>query len=50
VGRLLQATKSVRATYKFKGDELYVRARVTAYRPKSPIVVPGELERAWTQP
>ncbi|MFM9000577.1 MAG: hypothetical protein ACKORB_02985, partial [Opitutia bacterium] len=50
VGKLLQATKSVRATYKFKGDELYVRARVTAYRPKSPIVVPGELERAWTQP
>ena len=50
VGRVLQSSKGVRATYKFKGDELYVRARVTSSRHKSPIVIAGEMERAWTQP
>ncbi|MFM7208472.1 MAG: hypothetical protein ACKOY8_01485, partial [Verrucomicrobiota bacterium] len=50
VGCVLQSSKGVRATYKFKGDELYVRARVTSSRHKSPIVIAGEMERAWTQP
>ncbi|MGA0134016.1 MAG: hypothetical protein ACO3ND_06655 [Opitutales bacterium] len=50
VGRVLQSSKGVRATYQFKGDELYVRARITSSRHKSPIVIAGEMERAWTQP
>lgn len=39
------------ASYTLKGDEIYVRARVTSSKQKAdPANAAGELERAWTQP
>ena len=49
IGVVLSEIKGTSATYKLKGDEIYVRARVISSKPKvSPIQ--DEVERAWTQP
>ena len=50
IGQVLQTNTGRRATYRFQGDELYVRARITsdAHHPN-----PSETndhKRAWTQP
>ena len=50
VGRILRTVHGTRAEYRFRGDEWYVRARVTSTRPKDNPGERGELERAWTQP
>lgn len=50
VGRLLKTVHGTRAEYRLRGDEWYVRARVTSTRPKDNPGLRGELERAWTQP
>ncbi|MEQ1852644.1 MAG: hypothetical protein ABMA01_13770 [Chthoniobacteraceae bacterium] len=38
------------ASYPFKGDELYVRARINSSKPKAEAPAPDETEQAWTQP
>ena len=38
------------ATYEMKGDELYVRAKVTSSQTKADPYVKGETEAAWVQP
>ena len=50
VGTVMSAVKGPKAEYVLKGDELYVRARVTSTRPMKSSPVGGEVEMAWTQP
>ena len=50
VGMVLAAVKGEKAEYVLKGDELYVRARVTSTKPMKSSPVGGEVEMAWTQP
>ena len=48
--KVLATTTEDPATYRFTGDELYVRARVTSTRPHPRPYQDGDLETAWTQP
>jgi hypothetical protein len=50
IGAVLKEVAGTRARYKFRGDELYVRARVISSRLKPNPYSPGELEMAWVQP
>jgi hypothetical protein len=50
VGAVLAAVKGPKAEYVLKGDELYVRARVTSSKPMQSSALGGEVEKAWTQP
>ena len=50
VGEILQETSGPRASYRCRGDELYVRARVTSTRRHPNPYRYGELETAWVQP
>jgi len=38
------------ATYRFRGDEIYVRARVLSSRPHPNGYAPADYESAWVQP
>ena len=49
IGVVLAEVKGTSASYKMKGDEIYVRARVISSKPKVS-AIKGEVERAWTQP
>lgn len=49
IGVVLAEMQGTSVSYKLKGDEIYVRARIISSKAKvSPIK--GEVERAWTQP
>jgi hypothetical protein len=50
VGETLQRVEGARARYVAKGDEIYVRARVTSSRPHPNPFAEGDREMAWTQP
>ena len=50
LGAVLAEERGAFASYTCKGDELYVRARVTSSKPVKYPVVSGEVEMAWTQP
>ncbi len=50
IGAVLHSAKGTTVRYEFKGDELFVRARVTSSRAHPNPSEPGEFERAWTQP
>lgn len=50
IGAVLHSVHGVSAEYRFTGNELYVRARVTSSRPHPNPSEPGEFERAWCQP
>lgn len=50
VGAVLAEVSGASASYTLKGDELYVRARITSSKPKPNGSVAGEVECAWTQP
>jgi hypothetical protein len=50
VGAVLAKVEGTSARYELKGDELYVRARVTSSRTKTDPAEEDEKERAWTQP
>lgn len=50
VGAVLAEVKGTRASYTFKGDELYVRAKIISSKAKPNASVAGEVECAWTQP
>jgi predicted metal-dependent phosphoesterase TrpH len=47
---LLATVAGPKPAYQFRGDELYVRARVRSSKPHPRPVVDGDLELAWTQP
>ena len=50
VGRILAIADGTTAQYAFKGDELYVRARIVSSKHKEGVLSPDEMEQAWTQP
>jgi hypothetical protein len=50
IGAVLAKTDSLAPTYTLKGDELYVRARITSSKVKENPAEPGEFEQAWVQP
>ena len=50
VGRILATAEGTTAQYAFKGDELYVRARIVSSKHKEGVLSPDEMEQAWTQP
>lgn len=50
VGEVLAVVDGSSAVYPFQGNELYVRARVTASSSPANSAVAGDSERAWTQP
>jgi hypothetical protein len=50
VGAVLAEVKGTSAAYTFKGDEIYVRAKVISSKPKQNPSAPGEPEMAWVQP
>ena len=50
VGAVLAESAGTRATYMFRGDEIYVRGKITSSKPKPNASVEGETECAWIQP
>lgn len=50
VGEVLAESRGPAATYRFRGDELYVRATVVSSRPHPNGYSPGDHESAWVQP
>lgn len=50
IGTVLAEAGGPSGSYRFAGDELYVRAKVTSSRPKENSYRAGEVEVAWTQP
>ncbi|HSI11150.1 MAG TPA: hypothetical protein VK961_03865 [Chthoniobacter sp.] len=51
IGAVLATVEGTSASYTLKGDEIYVRARITSSKQKAdPASAAGEFERAWTQP
>ncbi len=50
VGEVLWSARGTRARYEARGDEIYVRARVTSSRPHPNPFAEGDREMAWTQP
>jgi len=50
VGKVLKQVKGTRACYKFRGDELYVRAVIVSDRLHPNPTVAGDTAKAWTQP
>ena len=50
VGEVLASTNDLKPMYKMKGDELYVRARITSSRLHPNPFAEGDMEMAWVQP
>jgi hypothetical protein len=50
IGQTFAKSVGNSASYRFRGDELYVRARITSSRKHPNPSEVGEFERAWTQP
>jgi hypothetical protein len=50
IGRVLAEVRGTEASYRLRGDEIYVRARILSSRPKENPFADGEREMAWTQP
>ena len=50
VGQVLAVVEGSKAEYLFKGDEIYVRAKITSSKPKANGVHVNETETAWVQP
>lgn len=50
IGALLAKSLGTQATYKFQGDELFVRSRIVSTRRHPNPSESGEFETAWTQP
>lgn len=50
IGTVLSTVEGTTASYKFAGDEIYVRARITSSKLKADPSNKGEFEQAWVQP
>ena len=50
IGRVLKTVKGTTPSYKLKGDELYVRAKVISNKPMKNTAIQGMTKTAWTQP
>jgi hypothetical protein len=50
IGEVLAKAKGLKASYKLKGNELYVRAVVTSSKPPENPAFDDQKRQAWTQP
>lgn len=50
IGAVLAEIKGISASYTLKGDEIYVRAKITSSKLKENPTERGDYETAWTQP
>ena len=50
IGTVLATSTDLAPSYSLKGDEIYVRARITSSKAKPNGSIAGEFECAWTQP
>ena len=50
IGKVVLETESLTPSYRFAGNELYVRARITSTKPHPNPFKKGDFEVAWTQP
>ena len=50
IGEVVATSSSLTPKYKFKGNELYVRARVTSDQPVNDPAFENQTRQAWTQP
>lgn len=50
IGQVFAEVTGAEASYTFRGDELYVRAKVISSKPKANPYLAGETEAAWLQP
>jgi hypothetical protein len=50
IGKVVAEVEGVQATYRFTGQELYVRAKVMSNKPHPNPYQKGDLEVAWVQP
>ena len=50
IGEIFKTETGTSAAYEFKGDELFVRARISSSHPHPNPSTIGEPQRAWTQP
>jgi hypothetical protein len=50
IGQVIDETRDNPAIYKFKGDELYIRAKIISSRKHPNPYAEGDFEMAWTQP
>lgn len=50
IGEVFQESEGLQPRYVFRGDEIYVRAKVISSKPKENPYAPGETETAWVQP
>ena len=48
--KTLATVNGAKARYKFSGDEIFVRARITSTRKKENPYAEGDVEMAWLQP
>lgn len=50
IGVVLKVVRGTEAVYEARGDELYIRARVTSSKPHPNPFREGDVQMAWTQP
>lgn len=50
IGAVFAEAEGTSASYRLRGDEIYVRAKIISSKPKVNGSVEGEFETAWTQP
>jgi hypothetical protein len=50
IGKVVAESSSLTPSYRFTGDELYVRAKVISSKPHPNPYAAGDVEVAWTQP
>jgi hypothetical protein len=50
IGKVLAEVEGNSPSYRFRGDELYVRAVVISSKPQPNAIREGDMERAWVQP
>ena len=49
-GKILSTIRGTKGNYKVRGDELFIRAKITSNKLKENPYKTGEVETAWTQP
>ncbi|MCG3772911.1 MAG: hypothetical protein JW384_04135 [Nitrosomonadaceae bacterium] len=50
IGKVLNEVNGTKASYKVRGNEIYVRARITSTKLHANPYADGDVEMAWTQP
>ena len=50
IGQVFEEDRGMTPWYRFRGDEVYVRAKITSNKPKLNPYAKGEMETAWIQP